>query len=367
LLVDTHSVFRPLRSRGGLIGARDFVQPGGNLFIRGGHGTGVLSLIVAQEPELWGAAPAVDVLLLRSENNARETLAEEAAWVAAAEYADSVGVDIFQTSLGYSIFEGGVGNHSYASLDGNTALITRGADIAASKGILVVNSLGNEGITNWRYLLAPADGDSVLAVGAVDSQGQIANFSSWGPRVDGRIKPDVVAQGAEVVIFDPNRGFSETIGTSYSSPLIAGLAACLLQARPRSTGWDLYRALTGSADRYRNPDNRYGNGQPFGPLALLYLPPNEGIDTLPGLRVYVTPEADRLFIWGDSGFARQPKLELVSLQGQVVATNQPGQIHDPRLPLVWLLDNRLAKGVYQLRAYAGGQVYRTRFAVVQSE
>jgi serine protease AprX len=317
---DTAFVFDALHARGGVIGTRDFVNPGESPYVRGEHGTMVLSLVVGQaEGQLRGAAPDVDVLLLRTENDASETLVEEDNWVAAAEYADSIGVDIFQTSLGYSTFDNGIGNHTYADLDGNTTVITRAADLAASRGILVVNSLGNEGNQPWKYLIAPADGDSVLAVGAVDNKGVIVNFSSYGPRVDGRTKPDVVAMGFNDILYKPStRTITTGNGTSFSAPLISGLAACLLQRAPNSTGMELYSAIVSSTDRYWNPDVRYGNGLPNALLASGYLdtrPP----DAKPTFSIYPNPVTDRIFIRTDSSLLQANLIfELLDHTGRVV-------------------------------------------------
>ena len=193
----------------------------------------VLSIMGGNLPgELIGTSPDANFWLLRSEDAGSEYLIEEDNWTAAAEFADSAGADIMNTSLGYSQFDDHLMDHTYADMDGNTTRISRAADIAASKGMLVVVSAGNQGAGNWHYISAPADADSVLAVGAIDANGYIADFSSRGPSSDLRVKPDVVAIGKGTWVADFESGIRQGNGTSLSAPVISGLAACLWQANP---------------------------------------------------------------------------------------------------------------------------------------
>ncbi|MDP5169857.1 MAG: S8 family serine peptidase [Bacteroidia bacterium] len=241
----------------------DFVSNEENVFdkcIHCMHGTYVFSILAAVQPGgLYGGAPEATYLLFRTENDSSETHQEEDNWIAAAELADSLGAQIFTTSLGYSTFDEGEGDYSLEDLDGNTALITRAADIAASRGILVVNSAGNEGN---RGIVAPADGDSVLAIGAVDECGVIGGFSSRGPSGDGRIKPDIVAMGVGNSFYYPDGRIRVGSGTSFSCPMVTGLAACLMQKHPELSAWDVHRTLIQSGDRYETPDMVYGHGLP---------------------------------------------------------------------------------------------------------
>ena len=278
--VDTVFAFQHLHEDGRILATHDFVEGDDDVFTHnyrglsglGGsekHGTWVLSLIAGFEYTFYeGAAPGATFLLARTENDSIESHQEEDNWIAAAEWADSIGVDILSTSLGYSTDMADGTDYTYADLDGNTAIITLGADIAASRGLLVVNSAGNEGNHAWKYVTSPADGDSVVAVGAVDKDGIRTNFSSFGPTADGRIKPDLMAMGGGNKIVDPNGLVKTGSGTSFSCPMLSGFAACLWQSKPELTNMELLAFMKQSADRYLSPDTAYGWGIPNGPLAL---------------------------------------------------------------------------------------------------
>ncbi len=153
-------------------------------------------------------------------------------------------------------------DHSYEDLDGNTALATNGADFVTSKGILVCNSAGNSGVSGFPWNGAPADADNILSIGAVNGNGTRAEFSSIGPTVDGRIKPAVMAQGSGTIVARNTEGVGPGSGTSYSSPIIAGMSACLWQANPTMKVMEIQDAIKESASRADNPDNEYGWGIP---------------------------------------------------------------------------------------------------------
>lgn len=260
---DTLSVFDSLFINNRVVATYDFVDREEDVFNDHEHGTEVLSVLAGyREGELIGTAWQANYLLLRSENAAIESLGEEYYWVRAAEYADSAGAKIISSSLGYNEFDDPATSHTYSDMNGNKTVITRAADIAASKGILVVNSVGNEGILPWHYLIAPADGDSVLAVGAVDAAGRYAVFSSAGPAADGRIKPDVCAQGVAVTVAAYTGGTKSMNGTSFAAPLITGLAAGLWQEFPSLSNMDLVYYLRRASSWYTSPDNQCGYGIP---------------------------------------------------------------------------------------------------------
>ncbi len=228
LNTDTIPMFDSLRSQGQILGTWDFVDKEESVYEDFSHGMKVLSVMAANAPgEIIGTAPEAHYWLLRSEDAVTEYLVEEDNWIAAAEFADSVGADILNTSLGYNLFQDSSTDHSYADMDGNTTRITIASDIAAAKGMLVVNSAGNTGMSSWNYIVAPADGDSVLAVGAVDEWGEYAAFSGKGPSYDGRVKPNVCAMGASTVIAANDGSIAIGSGTSFSSPIIAGAARSL--------------------------------------------------------------------------------------------------------------------------------------------
>ena len=282
-----HQAFDSLRSR--IVGTYDFVDhkvsvaplhPG-----HGYHGVNTLSTLAGYYPgRLIGPAYGASFILARTENDSSETPVEEDNWVRAIEWADSLGVQITSTSLGYFSYLPPFTSSSWTwqDMDGNTTLITRAADMAVGKGILVVNSAGNErlergGLPNT--LNAPADGDSVLSVGAVTPQGTLASFSSYGPTADGRIKPEVMAVGTSIYAADGGSatGYVVTQGTSFSCPLTAGVAALVLKAHPLATPMQIINALKKTASRTNTPDNDYGWGIVNAAAAIAYL---RG-DTLP--------------------------------------------------------------------------------------
>ena len=270
--VDQLEAFSALWENGQILGTHDFVIAGSNVFNGHSHGMVVLSIIGGNLPgELIGTAPDADFWLLRSEDTGSEFLIEEDNWTAAAEFADSAGADIINSSLGYSEFDDPAMNHTYGDMDGNTSRISRAADIAASKGILVVVSAGNQGAKNWHYISAPADADSVLAIGAVDANGTIADFSSRGPSSDLRIKPDAVAIGKGTWMADFVSGIRQGNGTSLSAPVITGLSACLWQSVPGASAMEVLAAIKESSDRFTQPDDDYGYGIPDFSLAHVLL------------------------------------------------------------------------------------------------
>ena len=312
----------PLRRRGGIIATRDFVTGSDFVYDYHTHGTMVLSILAGSLPDyISGTAPGADYLLLRTEDDASEFPVEEDYWAAAAEYADSAGADIISSSLGYSKFDNPSMDYTFSQLDGNTAFITRAADAAASKGILVVSSAGNERATPWIRILAPSDGDSVLCVGAVNQDLTISYFSSAGYSADGRVKPDVVAPGVNLPVqFAPDT-VNTGSGTSFSCPVISGLCASLMQAVPGATAAELITVLHENSDRFNHPDSLYGYGLPdflaalkkledihtFKPEAIITAGPNPFFDDIslwfrdmPGrLSVSVTDISGRLVLQKD--------------------------------------------------------------------
>lgn len=230
----------------------------------GAHGINTLSTIGGYKPgKLIGPAFRSDFVLARTENDSSETPVEEDNWAKAIEWADSIGIDVASTSLGYLSYEAPYPSWTWEDMDGNTTLITRAADRAVSLGIVVVNSAGNSGSNSSRNTLgAPADGDSVIAAGAVDSFGVRASFSSVGPTTDGRIKPDVMAMGRRVYMasaVDPS-GYQRASGTSFSCPLIAGVAALVLSANPNLSPIHVREALRQTATNADSPNNQMGWG-----------------------------------------------------------------------------------------------------------
>ncbi len=221
------------------------------------HGTATLSALGGYAPgDLIGPAWAASFALGKTERVDVEIQQEEDDYVAGLEWADGLGADIVSSSLGYYDW------YTYSDMDGNTAVTTIAADIAAFKGIAVITAAGNQGPLPWPGIIAPSDGDSVIAVGAVDLTGLIASFSSRGPSYDGRIKPDVCGPGVSVraASSGDSLGYIYTGGTSLATPLVAGAAALSLQMHPYWSPVKLRNELRGSADHALNPNNDYGWG-----------------------------------------------------------------------------------------------------------
>lgn len=227
------------------------------------HGTMVLSCIGTNMPGcLIGTAPGAQFYLLQSEDVPTEHIVEEDNWCAALEYADSVGVDIVTSSLGYNSFDDKTASHTYAELDGRTAINSRSASMAASRGLVVLNSAGNSGNDPWKKIGFPADAWNILTVGAVTEEGINTNFSSVGNSADGRIKPDVMAMGQDAWLVDAYGNVTVANGTSFSCPIMCGGVACLMQAFPKKTPMEIMEAVRIAGHNAEHPDNIYGYGIP---------------------------------------------------------------------------------------------------------
>lgn len=227
------------------------------------HGMMCLSTIAANIPGVFvGKAPAASFHLFRTEDTSSEFPIEEFNWACGAERADSLGADIISSSLGYGYqFSASLPDYPFSDLNGDITITARAADLAAAKGIMVFNSAGNSGNDYWKRITTPADGDSVIAVGAVSTEGQVAAFSSYGPSADGRIKPDLASIGVGAMVQSP-AGLAIANGTSFACPNLAGLAACLWQGFPEAGNMRIANALKESANRFTSPDDRTGFGIP---------------------------------------------------------------------------------------------------------
>jgi serine protease AprX len=271
----TLKTFDSIRINGQVKETWDFVSNNATVSDDHPHGTQCLSAIAANLPGSFvGTAPKSNFYLYRTEDVFTEYPIEEQNWIAAAERADSLGVDVFSTSLGYFDFDGGtIFDYNYAQhLNGDSTMIARATDLAAKKGILPVAAAGNEGNGSWRYIISPADADSVLAVGAINNNGVVASFSSYGPSADGQVKPTVAAVGWGAIVANPNSGNPQSgNGTSFACPNMAGLTTCLWQAFPNVSNMEIIEALKISADKFTTPDNRTGYGIPNVKKAFCYL------------------------------------------------------------------------------------------------
>ncbi len=261
--VDSLPAFENMRNNKQIIGVKDFVDNDSMVYDASTHGMKVFSTMAGYIPhKLYGTAPEAKYWLLRTEQAESEYIIEEYNWISAVEFADSAGVDLINSSLGYSTFDDSLTNHSYKDLDGKATAISRAANIAASKGILVVVSAGNEGFNKWKYITVPADADSVLAVGAVTKNGKKSYFSSFGLSDDNRIKPDVCAIGSASVVSGRYGKVSAASGTSFAAPIMAGMLACLIQAHPKLSNIELINILRQTSSHYNNPNDSIGYGIP---------------------------------------------------------------------------------------------------------
>jgi hypothetical protein len=258
-----HPVFAKAFDEGRVLGEYDFINHDNDTQNEPGdpptqynHGTSTWSTLGGEvDGELYGPAYGADFLLAKTEIVDSEIVAEEYNWVAGIEWAESLGADVVSSSLGYTDW------YKYKDMDGNTAITTKAADLAVSKGLIVVNAAGNERQNSWHYIIAPADGDSVIAAGAVDRNGDLAPFSSVGPTYDGRIKPDVVACGvATYCAVASGDGFSYLSGTSLSTPLVAGVCALLLEVDSFLTPVQIRDTLWHTSSQAQNPDTLMGYG-----------------------------------------------------------------------------------------------------------
>jgi len=359
---DTLPGFDSLFINGQILGTRNFVEPGKEVYSLGEHGTHVLSIMGGNLPGSYlGAAPAASFWLIQTEDVRSEFHVEEANWLAGAEFADSAGADIINSSLGYSDgFTCPAKNYTYEDMDGNTPLVTRAADLAASKGILVVTSAGNSGRSTdpWQYIGAPADGDSVLTVGAVDSAGFYADFSSRGPTYDGRIKPDVVAQGVSTAVLRAWGPIDHGNGTSFSSPIIAGLAACLWQKHPDVPNYELIEAIRQSSDQYPYPDYRMGYGKPnFMVAADIITGDRDPMTMGRNLLVYPNPVKQILHLSIPHTSSRSFRYHIMDVAGRkLLSGNIQAPAGSATIPI-----NRLAPGTYIIILYGEPEVFNTIF------
>ena len=234
-----------------------------SVYNAGGHGTNVLSTIAGYESgKLIGTAFKASFALAQTEESYHELIVEEANWLRGAEWADSLGTDILSSSLGYSTFDNPQHNHAYSDLAGKSTLVSKAAAWAASKGIICTISAGNEGANSWKFITAPADADSILTVGSVNALGTLSAFSSTGPSFDGRVKPDVVAMGSSTSVGFIDGTVGTSNGTSFSAPLIAGLAAGLVQSFPRHKAQQIRQAILKSGNQFKAADMLRGFGIP---------------------------------------------------------------------------------------------------------
>lgn len=262
LFSDNNTAFDSIIQNEQIKFTRDFVTNSDSINTSNSHGMSVLSVICANVPGTFiGAAPEADFALIRTEDASTEHIVEELYWAAGAEFADSIGADIINVSLGYTDYDIPQWSHTNEDFDGNTTWISRAANIAAEKGLLLVVSVGNNGSSPPPNLGAPADSYNVLSIGALRADSVYAYFSSRGPTADGRYKPDIMSVGQGTYL-QQNGFIGFGSGTSFSSPVISGLSACLWQANPNATNFEIMDAIKASANLFINPNDSMGYGIP---------------------------------------------------------------------------------------------------------
>ncbi len=264
--VNQYTQFQHLWENNRIIATRDFVQNSGNVYQFGSHGTSVFSIIASHyespDGDLIGIAHEAEFILCITEDNQAENRLEEYNWLLGAEFADSLGTDVINGSLGYNLFDISSHNYGFNDMDGETAIVSIAAGMAASKGIIVTVSAGNEGNKSWQRITPPADAKGIITVGSVNADFSYSSFSSVGNTSDGRIKPDVSAFGSATAVSFGNGNIARGSGTSFASPLIAGFAACIWQLNPERTVNEVIAALKTSAHQASNPDSLVGYGVP---------------------------------------------------------------------------------------------------------
>jgi subtilisin family serine protease len=352
--------FDSIRLNNQILGTYDFVLGTPNVYGVGGHGTMCLSDMAANLPgQFIGTAPGASYYLLRTEDATTEYLIEEDNWVAGAEYADSVGADIISTSLYYEEFDDPSQNHVYADMDGRTTVCAIAAVYTARVGMLTFACAGNSGTSPWFYIGSPADADSILAVGAVDATGTIANFSSRGPSADGRIKPDISALGVNAIVVNSSGNVTTASGTSFATPLSAGGAACLWQSSPANTAMQLRHAIQMSADQWNAPDSLKGYGIPDYCLSNIIL--SHQTQNATAINFEVSPNPNN----GSMNFSLAVPLEnlglieLCDVTGKTIYTTaiSPGQKNIS-------INENFAEGIYFCRLMENGNLIATKKVIV---
>jgi serine protease AprX len=354
--VDSLPSFKALRDDERILGTRNYVNDTPLYRQSSTHGMYVLSIMAGQwDGNIVGTAPHASYLLCMTENPDQETRIEEIAWIEAAEYADSLGVDVINTSLGYSDFDGERYDYTYRDMDGLSSYISRAASLLASRGIVLCNSAGNEGNDDWFYITAPADAENILTVGAVDSTGLLANFSSRGPTFDARIKPDITAMGKATGIQYKNGGLARGNGTSFSSPVMSGSVASLWQAFPELPASELIHMIRQSGDRHKNPDATYGFGIPNllrSYHAITRVPVRFSVGKM---EIWPNPASDRVMIKiPETG---RQEVRLYDLSGKLAYDIQmelPGEME---------LTGALISGIYILEIRTSDSAYRSRLII----
>ena len=342
---------------------KDFVDIDNEVYEASSHGAQVLSTMAANLPGLYvGSAPDAFYTCIKTEDTRGEYLIEECNWVAGAEYADSIGADVMNSSLGYTTFNDTSMNYTYEDLDGRTSRASRAADIAFGKGIIVVNSAGNSGNDAWKYIGTPADAFFVLSIGATDYLGNKAGFSSFGPTPDGRVKPNISAMGQNIAVAAV-AGYDVQVsnGTSFSSPLMAGMITSLWSALPDYSNAELVEIVQKAGHLFPNPSFELGYGIPdfLGAFLremvaknILYIDGNEFVAVVPEvtgrLQLIIVPDGQKT-----SSIKIRNAYEEVVWSKEVLISD-PNVLKMVEVPQ----SEKWVKGLYALEMHRDGKIQR---------
>ncbi len=339
----------------------NFVHQTDNVFVSSTHGTRVLSTLAADIPGVFlGALPEASYVLMLTEDIGSEYRIEEYNWVAAAEKADSAGVDIITTSLGYTTFDDPAMSYTPTDMDGSTAAVTIGAEMAFSRGIVVITSAGNTGNSAWEIVTAPADGLNVLAIGSVNEFRSLSTFSAGGPTPDGRIKPDVLAMGGPSHVVNQMGNVTLSSGTSFASPWVAGLAGGLVQAFPDYNAAEIVNLIKSSGDRADRPENFFGYGIPH------YLAAVEegrvGMEN-PEIYIYPNPVKDILKVRSQDPRVNEAAiLQIFNSKGQPIASYDLN--FSWHIPEISLDMTGFSQGIYLIHLVSNNYQVKFRFVKI---
>jgi hypothetical protein len=339
--VDSMPIFQHLFANHRIFPVQNIVDQSSSLFVRNSHGTSVLGCLASYiKDTIIGSAPEATYYLFITEDADHESKLEELNWTRAAEIADSMGLDLITSSLGYSRFDDPSTDYSPTQLDGKTTIVSRAANIAVSKGIIVVNAAGNEGGSSWKRITPPADVANVLAVGSVDFEGHSSAFSSIGPNTLSQIKPDICGVGQGTIVGYDQGHYISSNGTSFATPVLSGLIACFMQKYPQITPDVLRASLRRSSSLFLHPTNAMGFGIPDFRLLDQYSSFFK-IDTI--FKVYPNPSHDYIVVQYHPSMDEELSIAIRSFEGTLF---QPKFVKYNELGFIHVYVGDLARGMY---------------------
>lgn len=356
--VNRYEPFQHIWENQRVVGTKDFVENSGNVFQFGSHGTAVFSIIGAKyetdTTDFFGVAYEADFIFCVTEDNQAENTIEEYNWLLGAEYADSLGADVINASLGYNTFDIPEHNYSKDDLDGNTAIVSMAASNAAQKGMIVVTSAGNTGRRSppGNLISHPSDAQGIMTVASVDPDFSKSDFSSIGPTADGRIKPDIAAFGGGTAIVNGSGTIERGGGTSFSSPIIAGFAACIWQLNPDRSSHEIMTSIRESGHQADSPDHILGYGVPN----YLYAKEVRALNVTDILEnkvtIYPNPfSGDTLFLKTEGKFPSGMTIQVIDPKGAVIF-NQEFKRSEVKETMELSIDSS-QEGVYYLFLQTG--------------